>query len=468
MRKFMDEDFLLESESAKRLYHGFVEHLPLFDYHCHLPVKEIYENKSFDNLGSLWLAHDHYKWRMMRCCGLPERLISGDAPWYDKFQAFAKALPYAIGNPIYHWTHLELKRYFGIDEVLNGETADKIWEESCRLLADGTYSPRYFIEESKLDTVCTTDDPADSLKYHKLLAESDFKTRVVPAFRPDKAFKIEDPCYADYIRTLSETSNTAIVDFESLVAALEKRIADFNEAGCFACDHDLSRVYCRPGTAEEAGRIFAKAVSGSTLSVEECDLFKTVLLTRLCKSYCKMGWAMELHVGCERSVNRLGVQNVGRSSGFDSPGDLEIAQPLGGLLNELNMKRILPKTILFCMNPKDNWVIASLSTTFQEEGIPGKIQFGTAWWMQDHIPGMLAQMEALAHTGVFGHFIGMLTDSRSYLSYTRFEYFRRILCNYLADFAERGQYPADLDALGQLAANISFYNAKNYFARTNQ
>lgn len=460
----MDQDFLLESDTAKVLYHQFVEGLPLFDYHCHLPAKEIAENKPFYSLGELWLAHDHYKWRMMRSCGIPESLISGNASWYDKYMQFASALPYAVGNSIYHWAHLELQRFFDIMEPLNQKSAQRIWDSTADTMAGGQYTPWHFIESSNVDTICTTDDPADSLEYHGMLAQSALKARVVPAWRPDKALKLNEAGYPEYIRRLSDASEIQITGFRSLVAALDKRMEAFVQAGCFASDHDMNTVFYQITDNETADRIFRKALAGMRLTEEETDAFKATLLCRMCESYHKRGWVMQLHIGCNRSVNELGVRNVGRSSGFDSPGDPEVAAPLGAFLNELNLLGNLPKTVLFSMNPKDNWVLASLATTFQSEGIPSRIQFGTAWWMQDHIPGMLAQMEALANTGVFAHFVGMLTDSRSYLSYTRFEYFRRILCNYLGGLVERGQYPADMKTLGEIAQNISFYNAKRYFS----
>jgi len=463
MKPFMDKDFLLEGDTARELYHRFVEGLPLFDYHCHLPAKEIAENRPFDSVGELWLAHDHYKWRMMRSCGISEKLITGKVSWYEKYMAFAYALPYAVGNPVYHWTHLELQRYFGILEPLNAETAQAVWDKTTAMLSNGSFTPWHIMESSNVDTVCTTDDPVDSLEYHKMLAKSDLKTRVVPAFRPDKALKLDEVGYPEYIQRLSEVSETKIVDFGSLVCALEKRMAAFDDAGCFASDHDMCTVFYQIEDDESVDQIFKKALNGEKLTGEEISTFKATLLCKMCESYDKLDWVMELHIGCNRNVNELGVRNVGRSSGFDSPGDQEIAGPLGALLNQLNLRGILPKTILFCMNPKDNWVLASLATTFQSEGTPSKIQFGTAWWMQDHIPGMMAQMEALANTGVFGHFVGMLTDSRSYLSYTRFEYFRRVLCNYLGKLVEGGQYPADMKTLGEIARNISYFNAKNYF-----
>ena len=463
MRSFMDEDFLLENDMAKELYHGFAEGLPLFDYHCHLPAREIAENRPFESAGRLWLEHDHYKWRLMRSCGIPEERITGKASWYDKYMAFASALPSAVGNPVYHWTHLELQRYFGIREPLSAGSARAIWDETCAMMAGGSFTPWHFIETSNVDTVCTTDDPADSLEYHRILGKSTLKARVVPAWRPDRVLRPEEEGYGEYMDRLSRACETKITDFESLVRGLEKRMDDFDCLGCFASDHDMNIVFSPVFDEDRAGRIFKKALAGEKVTEEESCLFKATLLWKMCESYHRRGWAMELHIGCNRNVNELGVKNVGRSSGFDSPGDLAVAGPLGALLNELNLRHILPKTILFCMNPKDNWVLASLAATFQSEGLPSRIQFGTAWWMQDHIPGMRAQMEAFASTGVLGHFIGMVTDSRSYLSYTRFEYFRRVLCNYLGDLAERGQYPGDRKILGEIVQNISFYNARRYF-----
>lgn len=463
MNSFMDDKFLLRTETAEILYHKYAEKLPLFDYHCHLPVREIAENKPFNNIGELWLGHDHYKWRLMRSCGIPEELITGNAGWYEKFLAFASALPYAIGNPIYHWTHMELKKYFNIDLQINAKNAQQIWDATSEMISSGKFTPWHFIEASNVETICTTDDPADSLEYHLELRNSSCPARVLPAWRPDKALKLDESGYADYIARLSENSGVSITDFTSLLSALTKRMDAFEEAGCFASDHDMPIVFSNVSDVDSADAVFRKAIGGEHLENSEIDLFKATLLYYLAKEYQKRDWAMELHVGCNRNVNQFGVNTIGRSSGFDSPGDYELAEPLGKLLSRLNSDGILPKTILFCMNPKDNWVIASLVTTFQSEGIPSRIQFGTAWWMQDHIPGMLAQMEALSNTGVFGHFIGMLTDSRSYLSYTRFDYFRRILCNYIGNLVESGQYPFDEEMLGEIVSGISFYNAKKYF-----
>ncbi len=463
MKTFLDEDFLLETETSKTLFHNYAEKLPLFDYHCHLPIREISENKPFYSLGELWLAHDHYKWRMMRSCGISEELITGDASWHDKFIAFATALPYAIGNPIYHWAHLELKRYFQINEPLNSKTAEAIWKRTSELLASGMYTPQYFIEKSNVAVLCTTDDPVDSLEYHKNLAKKNWKVKIYPAWRPDKALKIQEPEFCAYIQKLASVSNVEICSFESLLHALENRMDAFDSVGCFASDHDMPTVFCRRGDPSTINSIFTRALEGKLISEEEAEIYKTALLYHMSESYCRRKWAMELHIGCNRNVNEEGVKTIGRSSGFDSPGDYNIAAPLGKLLSLLNDNRSLPKTLLFCMNPKDNWTIASLATTFQGEGIPSKIQFGTAWWMQDHIPGMLAQMEALATTGVLSHFVGMLTDSRSYLSYTRFEYFRRILCNYIGNLVESGQYPNDTCFLGNIISGISFYNARRYF-----
>ncbi len=465
MTPFMDRDFLLESDTARDLYHSFAEGLPLFDYHCHLPAREIAENKPFATLGELWLAHDHYKWRLLRSCGIAEELITGSAPWREKYRAFASALPQAIGNPLHHWTHLELQRYFNIAEPLNAKSAETIWDRTSEMLADGKYTPAHFIEASNVDTVGTTDDPADTLEWHAKIASGTLRARVIPSWRPDRAMQADAPDYPDYIAALADAAGVCITDFDSLLRALDRRMDAFADAGCVASDHDMPVVFHRISDAEAADRIFRKALLREALTAEEIDVFKATLLCRMCAGYHRRDWVMQLHIGCDRSVNAAGAEKIGRASGFDSPGDREIAAPLGALLNALATRGILPKTVLYCLNPKDNWVLASLAATFQTEGTPSRIQFGTAWWMQDHLPGMRSQMEALANTGVLGHFIGMLTDSRSYLSYTRFEYFRRILCNYLGSLVEAGQYPADRETLGEIVRNIGYFNAKRYFGR---
>lgn len=463
MKRFMDEDFLLESGSARTLFHQHAEKMPLFDYHCHLSAREIAENKPFDSLGKLWLEHDHYKWRVMRSCAIPERLVTGSASWHDKYLAFAHALPYAVGNPVYHWTHLELQRFFSISQTLDVASAEEIWKSAQKTLSDGSFTPQNLITRSHVDTLCTTEDPADSLEWHLQLASSGFKTKVLPAWRPDKAIKIGESGYGAYLKELEKASHMRISGFESLLAALEKRMDDFAAAGCVASDHDVNRVWSRFATEQEADDIMKRRMNGEMPTPEEIEGYQGALFLHLAKEYARRGWVMEMHIGCNRNVNERMVREVGEAAGFDSTGDYAIAQPLGALLNRLEEHHQLPKTVLFCLNAKDNWILAALANTFQDDSVPSKVQFGTAWWMQDHIPGMRMQMETFATTGVLGHFIGMLSDSRSFLSYPRFEYFRRILCNFIGEQVESGQYPADMDFLGKMVEGVSYDNAKRYF-----
>lgn len=464
MKEFMDDDFLLRCETSRNLYHRHAAKMPLYDYHCHLSAKEIAEDQPFDSLGKLWLEHDHYKWRVMRACAIPEREVTGTASWLEKYLAFAKVLPYAIGNPVYHWTHLELQRYFGIDEPLDESSARRIWQRAEQKLADGSFSPKSLISRSHVHTLYTTEDPVDTLDYHRKIAESGFCTRVFPAWRPDRVLNIAQAGYGEYIRTLSDVSGVLIHDYQSLLAALWIRMDAFESVGCNASDHDVVRIWQDFASESEMDVILRASLEGHVPSeVDACRFAGTLFLT-MAKEYAKRGWVMELHIGCYRNANKKGVREVGEACGFDTTGDMSMAVPLGRLLNMLEECSSLPKTVLFCLNPKDNWMLAALANTFQNETIPSRIQFGTAWWMQDHIVGMRQQFEVFATTGVFGHFIGMLTDSRSFLSYPRFEYFRRLLCEYIGELVDSGQYPSSMDFLGKVVENICFWNAERFFS----
>lgn len=464
MKTFMDQDFMLYTDTAKKLFHTYAENQPIWDYHCHLSAKEIYENKPAQTIAALWLDGDHYKWRAMRAHGIAEEKITGSADGYEKFAAFADTLSNAIGNPLYHWAHLELQRYFGIDTVLNAKTAPEIWEKANAVLADGKHTPQYFIQNSNVYALCTTEDPADDLQYHTLLAqEKEFPVKVLPALRPDNALSIELPAWKEYIHHLAEVSGVAITDFESLKSALTVRMDEFARQGCVASDHGMEYMpYCKI-SVEKVNTVFADAMSGKALSSEEIDGYKTALLLWLGQEYSRRNWAMELHVGALRSVNTDMVRKIGPSTGFDSVCDHPEARSLGAYLNELNEINALPKTILFCLNEVDNIVLSTMIGNFQDDSLPSKMQFGTAWWFQDHVNGMEKQMRDLANEGLLGHFIGMLTDSRSFLSYPRHEYFRRILCNLVGEWVEKGQYPNDEEILGEMVKKISFQNAKNYF-----
>lgn len=463
MRPFMDEDFLLETETARHLYHAYAEQLPIIDYHCHLTAKEIYENRPAVDLAELWLGGDHYKWRAMRANGISEEKITGSASGYEKYRAYADTLPYAIGNPLYHWSHLELKRYFGVTEPLNGDSADRIWQTVQARLEAGENTPQHFITRSHVYALCTTDDPADDLRYHHLLAEEGFATRVLPAWRPDQALAMEKPGWREYLKCLSDAAGVPITSLEALKQALRIRMDAFAVAGCVASDHGMEympHVYISDGEAEA---IFHRALRGERLTAAEQDGYKTTLLLWLAKEYHRRGWAMEMHVGSVRSVNQKMVARLGEATGYDAIGDHPMALAMGSFMDRLEQEGMLPKMILFSLNDKDNQVLAAMAGTFQDDSVPGKIQLGTAWWFQDHKDGMEKQMRDLANVGLLGRFIGMLTDSRSFLSYPRHEYFRRILCNVIGRYVENGQFPADEATLRMLVEGVCFHNAKGYF-----
>lgn len=464
MKEFMDEDFMLSTETAKRLYHQYAKAMPIIDYHCHLSAKEIWENQPAENLSQLWLSGDHYKWRAMRGNGIPEERITGNADDYDKFLAFAETLPFAVGNPLYHWTHLELQRYFGIKDVLSPKTAPKIWEQVNTILSDGMHTPQYFIQNSNVYALCTTDDPADSLEYHDRLAqEKPISTKILPAYRPDQALSIEKEGWSSYLSILAAAAGIEIHDWDTLKQALELRMEAFANAGCLASDHGVEGFPYRPIGDIQTDEIVKKALSRQTLTQEEIDGYKTELLLWLGAEYSKRNWVMELHMNAMRSCNSRAVAKIGEATGFDSVCDHSLALPLSGFMNALEQKGQLPKMVLFSLNDSDNLVIATMLGNFQDSSVVSKIQMGTAWWFQDHADGMEKQMRILANEGILGRFIGMLTDSRSFLSYPRHEYFRRILCNLLGNWVEEGKYPSDEETLQMLVERICYQNAKEYF-----
>lgn len=463
MKTFMDKDFLLYNDTAKKLFHDHAASMPIFDWHCHLSPKEIYENKQPADITELWLSGDHYKWRAMRGCGIDEKYITGDASSYEKFKAWAKAMPYCIGNPLYHWTHLELQRYFDIYEPLSEKTADAIWEKANKKIADGGFTPRQLIEKSNVTCVCTTDDAADSLEYHKLIAEDkSFKCKVLPAFRPDKALSIELPTYLPWLSALENISGEKIDSYKKLVAVLKTRIDFFEEMGCKASDHGFLYVPYNRATEDELEAIFQKALRNEALSVEEQDKYKTELFRFFAKEYAAKGWGCEIHIGPMRNNNTAMFKKIGPDTGFDSICDRNIAEDLSRMLDSLEIEGNLPKTILFCLNPKDNYVLGTMLGNFQSSEAESKIQFGSGWWFNDNIDGMREQMKALGNLGVLGKFVGMVTDSRSFLSYPRHEYFRRILCGLIGDMVENGLYPYT-DELEDIIKDISYNNAKKYF-----
>ena len=463
MKKFMDKDFLLKTETAKKLF-AACENEPIFDWHCHLSPKEIYENNAPSDLAYLWLAGDHYKWRAMRSCGISEDYITGDKSPYEKFKAWAKAMPNLIGNPLYHWTHLELQRYFDIYEPLSEKTCDAIWEKANNLIKNGGYTPRELIEKSNVKYLCTTDDAADTLEYHKLLKEDEtFSCQVLPAFRPDKALGIELDGYLEWLATLEKVSDTQIKSFTELKKVLLTRIALFKEMGCCASDHALTYIPYVRGSEDELNALFTKKISGAELTTDEIDLYKTELLIFLANEYAKNNWAMEIHIGAMRNNNTEMFKKLGPDTGYDSIADYEIAINLSKLLNAMHSEFRLPKTVLFTLNPKDNQVLGTMLGNFQTDEAESKIQFGTAWWFNDNYDGMRAQMSSLMNLGAFAKFIGMLTDSRSFLSYPRHEYFRRIVCENIGDLVEEGKYPDDIEFLSEVVKDISFRNAEKYF-----
>ncbi len=463
MKPFMDDTFLLSTPTAERLFAACKDE-PIFDWHCHLSPKEIWENKTPRDIAELWLGGDHYKWRGMRGCGVSEDLITGGAAPYEKFRAWAACMPKFIGNPLYHWTHLELRRYFGITETLNEKTADAIWQKANAMIAAGGFTPRELIMRSNVACVCTTDDPADTLEYHALLASDEsFPVEVRPAFRPDKALAITAPAFLPWLKSLERVYGSRIGTYAALKAALLSRINWFEANGCRATDHALSPVPFKRMSDAELEIVFAKALAGIALSKAEAEGYQTELLRFLAAEYKKRGWAMELHFGAMRNNNRRMFEALGPDTGYDSLADDQMAHKLSRLLDSLDYEGNLPKTILFTLNPKDNYVLGSMLGNFQSDEAASKIQFGTAWWFNDNIDGMRAQIAALGNLGVLANFVGMVTDSRSFLSYPRHEYFRRILCEFIGGLVENGEYPWDEDTLCGTVRDISFGNAKAYF-----
>ncbi|MDD6308158.1 MAG: glucuronate isomerase [Clostridia bacterium] len=462
MKQFMDKDFLLETEVAKKLFHEFAAKQPIIDYHCHLNPKEISEDRHFNNITEIMLGGDHYKWRAMRSNAIPEDYMTGDKDDFAKFEAFASTLTYAIGNPLFHWTHLELQRFFGIDTVLSRKTAREIYDKANKMIASDDFSARRLIEKSNVETICTTDDPIDTLEHHIALRDNK-SFKVLPTFRPDKAVNCELETFVPYIADLEKCTGKTIRDIDALLAALTERIEFFNSVGCRLSDHALAGVPFAACTKDEANRIFKDALAGATLSSLEIEQYKTFMLLFFAAAYHKHDWAMQIHIGAVRNNNSRMYAKLGPDTGFDSVDDKSIAQPLARLLNASEEKGCLPKTILYTLNPKDNYVIGTMLGNFQGTEAPSKIQFGSGWWFNDQRDGMVAQMSALANLGLLGRFVGMLTDSRSFLSYPRFEYFRRILCNLIGGWVENGEYPADYAALEEIITGISYRNAKNYF-----
>lgn len=463
MKSFIDEDFLLSSETAKILYHGYAENQPIFDFHCHLSPKEIYEDKKFASIADVWLSGDHYKWRLMREMGISEDYISGNRTEKEKFLKYAEVLPYAIGNPLYHWSHLELKRFFGIDLILCQKNAEEIWTLANKKLE--TLTSRKMIEQSNVKALYTTDDPADDLKYHQLLEKEGYSVSVKPAFRPDKAINIELPSYFPWLSKLETVSKVKIDSLQKLLEILASRIDFFDKHGCVCSDHALDVVMFQKCTEQEAEEIFTKALLKEVLTKEEIAKYKGFLLVTLGRQYHKRGWVQQYHIGALRNVSLKSMAKLGADTGFDAIEDQPFASALALLLNEMDTTDELPKTILYCLNPRDNEVLAAIKNCFQSQNVTAKIQFGSAWWFNDQKDGMQRQLEALSQFSLLSKFVGMLTDSRSFLSYPRHEYFRRILCNKLGSFIENGEYPSEIEFVGGIVQDICYNNAVRFFTK---
>ncbi|WBW50418.1 glucuronate isomerase [Peptoniphilus equinus] len=463
--EFLTENFMLQNEYAQILFHKYAKNEPIFDVHCHLEAKDIYENKNFTSITQVWLGGDHYKWRVMRASGVDEEKITGSASDYEKFEAWAKVVPMLIGNPLYHWTHLELKNYFGINKVLNEKNAKQIYDQCNLLLQQDDFSPRHLISKSNVLGLCTTNDPLDDLRYHQLLkSENDFKTVVIPAFRPDKALNIELDGFQEYIKALSKTAEIDIKSIDDLEKALLKRLDFFVVNGCKASDHGIKYVPYGDKNKAELSIILNKALHNEKVTVEEEDAYKSHLLVFLAREYAKRDIVMEIHTGAIRDNSKFLFDRLGQDIGNDAVNDAAIAENISRLLNRIEIEGDLPKILLFTLNPKDYYPLSTIGGCFNKGNREGtmNIQIGTSWWFLDHKNGMMEQMEMLAQTSVFAKFIGMLTDSRSFLSYPRHEYFRRIMCNFIGEIVANKEYPWEEEYLGEMVKNISFNNAKQF------
>jgi len=462
MKPFLDHNFLLNSQTAIHLYRNYASKLPIIDYHCHINPKDIAMDSKFENITKVWLGGDHYKWRLMRSCGVEEKYITGEAEDKEKFIMWAKTLSKAIGNPLYHWSHLELRRYFDYHGVLNKNTAEDVWDICNEKLSQ--MSVRDILQKSNVAYICTTDDPIDSLKWHKKIAEdSSCNVEVYPAWRPDKAMNLEKQDYIDYIDKLSKASGIVIDSFDTLKKALKERMEFFHFMSCRISDHGLDYVMYEPANEDAIDDIFSKRLQGKSLSHKEIQQFKTAFLVFVGKVYHELGWAMQLHYGCKRDNNTTAFIKLGPDTGFDCINNYTPSAQLTDFLNALSSTNQLPKTIIYSLNPIDNAAIDTIIGCFQDSSAVSKIQHGSAWWFNDNKMGMKEHMISLANLGYLAGFIGMLTDSRSFLSYPRHEYFRRILCDLLGTWVENGQYPQDYDTLGEIVSDISYYNAKKYF-----
>lgn len=462
-KTFMDENFLLESATAQKLYHEFAASQPIIDYHCHLPPEQISGNKQFKNITEIWLGGDHYKWRFMRSSGVTEDFMTGDQTDEAKFRKFCEVLPMGVGNPLYHWSHLELQRYFGTKTLVSAATADELWKHCNSLIGTPELSARGLMVRSNVKVVCTTDDPIDNLAHHKAIATDGFQVKVLPTFRPDKAFNIDRIGFQDYIPKLAAASGIAINSFTDVTRALDARLDHFAAHGCKVSDHAIDIAFFAEASESELSGILARAMNNEPVSKEEVEKYKTAIMLHLGRQYAKRGWAMQLHIGAQRNNSARMFRNLGPDTGFDSIADDLISAKIAKFLDTLDGDDQLPKTILYNLNPIHNEVLATMIGNFQDGKVVGKMQFGSGWWFLDQKDGMTRQLTALSQLGNLGAFIGMLTDSRSFLSYTRHEYFRRILCNLIGSWVENGEYPQDWAQLQKIIEGICYKNAEAYF-----
>ena len=464
MKKFLDENFLLQNKTARQLYHDIAKPLPIIDYHNHLPPQQIADDINFDNLTQIWLYGDHYKWRAMRTNGISEKYITGNATDYEKFQNWAATVPYTMRNPLYHWTHLELQRYFNINKILNTDTANEIYDEASAKLKTPAFSIRNLLRKMNVKVLCTTDDPTDSLEHHQKIKADDFEIKILPAYRPDKAMQVDDAiAFNAYVNKVEEVSGINISFYDEYLNALKQRHDFFASQGCTVSDHGLEQIYAEDYTDSEIKNSFNKIRSGNELNLQEKLKFQSAMLIEFAKWDCEKGWVQQYHLGALRNNNTRMLQQLGADTGWDSIGDFSQGRALSKFLNKLDSTNQLAKTILYNLNPADNELMATMIGNFNDGSVAGKIQFGSAWWFLDQKDGMIKQMNALSNMGLLSKFVGMLTDSRSFMSYPRHEYFRRILCNLFGNEIENGELPNDMPMIGKIIEDICYHNAKNYF-----
>ena len=464
MKKFVDEHFLLQTPTAQKLYHEFAKSMPIIDYHCHLPPDQIANDTQFENLTQVWLYGDHYKWRAMRTNGVNEEFITGNKSDFEKFEKWAATVPYTLRNPLYHWTHLELQRYFGVNDVLDATTAKKIYDTCTAKLQTKEYSVRGLLRKMNVKVVCTTDDPVDNLEYHKKIKADNLDVKVLPAYRPDKAMNVDDAAaFNAYVAKVEAASNTSIASYSEYLSALKKQHDFFATMGCGVSDHGLEQIYAEDYTETEIKNAFDKIRGGKELSYEENLKFKSAMLVEFARWDWEKGWVQQYHLGALRNNNSRMLKRLGPDTGWDSIGDFSQGRALARFLNKLDTNNQLAKTILYNLNPADNELMATMIGNFNDGSVAGKIQFGSAWWFLDQKDGMTKQMNALSNMGLLSKFVGMLTDSRSFLSFPRHEYFRRLLCNLFGEEIENGELPADIEWIGKVIQDICFNNAKNYF-----